>query len=79
MGIELTVQAHNIGKQKYAELSWAGTQASVKVYRDGSVIATTATGTTSYSDKLAAKVRTATYKVCQSGANTCSEPVTVTW
>lgn len=77
--IDLTVASHISGKQKYADLSWAGTTASMDVYRNSVVIATTTTGTTSYTDQVAAKVRTATYQVCETKTTNCSDSVTLTW
>ena len=77
--IDLTVGSHISGKQKYADLSWAGTTASMEVYRNSAVIATTTTGTTSYTDQVAAKVRTATYQVCETKTTNCSDSVTLTW
>ena len=59
--------------------SWAGTTASMDVYRNSVVIATTTTGTTSYTDQVAAKVRTATYQVCETKTTNCSDSVTLTW
>ncbi len=77
--LDLTVGSHISGKQKYADLSWAGTTASMDVYRNSVVIATTTTGTTSYTDQVAAKVRTATYQVCETKTTNCSDSVTLTW
>jgi len=64
---------------RFADLKWEGAASTnVDVYRNDGVVATTANDGT-YTDKLAATVTTATYKVCEAGTSTCSNEVTVTW
>jgi hypothetical protein len=76
--IVLTARTVRLKAQKAVDLAWSGVTASTfGVFRDNQLIATVANGTT-YRDVLG-KPRTATYRVCVSGTQTCSNSVTVTF
>lgn len=77
--ITLSVIARKVKTNKFADLTWTGaTSANVDVYRnDIKVITTLNDG--AYTDKPSKTTTSATYKVCEAGASTCSNSVTVTW
>jgi lysophospholipase L1-like esterase len=79
--IDLTASVGGVTKNREAiELTWLGTSqaAQMDVYRDGSLIATTA-NSGGYTDWVnARKSRTYTYQVCEAGTQTCSNEAQVT-
>lgn len=77
--IDLSVYAYKVKKDKYADLTWSEENStSVDVYRDGSIIATTANDG-AYTDGPL-KVKTpATYQLCEAGTSICSNMFTVSW
>ena len=69
----------NRGGRNFADLSWTGgATATVDIHRDGSVVATV-DNTGSYTDKLGRSIGTFSYKVCEAGSTTCSEPAEVSF
>ena len=62
------------------DLSWSGAgSSSIDVYRNGVVVATTLNDGF-YTDSPGGRGHaTYTYKVCNAGTQTCSNPVTVTF
>ena len=79
--IDLSVTAYKVRGAQHADLSWKGaTSTDVDVYRDGTVVATTANDG-AYTDVTGQKGGgSATYQVCEAGGTTtCSNEVTVTW
>ena len=79
-GIPLTVTPRTAGTVFYADLRWSGASgAKVDVYRDGSIIISTANDGV-YSNKIGkAPAPSYTYMVCEAGTSTCSKTVTVTF
>ena len=78
--ITLNAALGSVAKNKRAiDLSWSGSSASqVDVYRNGSVIATTANDG-AYTDSVSArKSATYTYRICEAGTQTCSNDASVT-
>jgi hypothetical protein len=64
---------------KMADLTWNGaTTANVDVYRNGVLVITTLNDGF-HTDKPPKTATSATYKICESGSNTCSNEVTVGW
>ncbi len=76
----LSVTAYKVKGVQHADLTWSGaTSTNVDVYRDGSLIATTANDG-AYTDNLGRKGGgSATYQVCEEGTSTCSNSVSVSW
>jgi hypothetical protein len=68
------------GKQRRADLTWGGaTSNNVDVYRDGALIITTQNDGF-YTDRIGGRgPATFTYRVCNSGTQTCSNNATVTF
>ena len=79
-GINLSVNAYKIRGTQYADLSWDGaTSTNVDIYRDGSLIVTTANDGF-YTDTTGQKGGgSATYQLCEAGTSTCSNQVTADW
>jgi subtilisin family serine protease len=78
-GITLSVLTYKIKGNKYAELTWGETSwVNVDIYRNGTKIATT-TNIGEYTDKPPKNTTSATYQVCESGTDTCSNSATVSW
>ena len=79
-GISLSVNTYKVKGVQHADLSWSGaTTTNVDVYRDGSVIATTANDG-AHTDNIGAKGGGSyTYKVCEAGTTTCSADVTASF
>ena len=76
-GITLSVRAYKVKNLKKADLTWSGAAGTnVDVYRNSTKVTTENDGF--YTD-LPGKVSSATYKVCEAGAATCSNSVTVVW
>ncbi len=77
-GIDLAASGYKVQGRWRADLSWSGAQGSnVDIYRNGSVVATTANDG-AYTD--ATNFRgggSLTYQVCEAGTSTCSDSVTV--
>ncbi len=71
--ISLSVNGYKVKGTKRVDLSWSGTTATnVDIYRNGSVIATTA-NSGSYTDAIGGKGGGSyTYKVCEAGTSSCS-------
>jgi PKD repeat protein len=76
VGITLTAQKVTRGTNK-VNLSWTGAASTVDVYRNN-VIRTTVTGS-AYTDNVGKGSGSFTYKVCNAGTTTCSDPQTVTF
>ena len=77
-GIDLTASGYKVkGKQK-ADLDWTGaTTANVDIYRDGSLISTTANDG-AFTDPINKKGGGSyAYEVCEAGSSDCSDPVSV--
>ncbi|MDX1511202.1 MAG: S8 family serine peptidase [Nitriliruptorales bacterium] len=78
--IDLEVTGHKVKGVQHADLSWSGaTSAQVDIVRDGMLIATvdnTGTWTDNIGNKGAGSY---TYRVCEAGTSSCSDPVTVTF
>lgn len=74
----LSANGRKVRGRQVVDLSWAGSSATdVDVYRDNSVIDTTANDG-SYTDNLNVKGGGSyTYKVCEAGTSTCTATVTV--
>ncbi|MCA1732516.1 MAG: peptidase S8, partial [Acidobacteria bacterium] len=79
-GISLSVTAYKVKGVQTADLAWSGaTSTNVDIYRNGSVITTTANDG-AHTDNIGQKGGgTHTYKVCEAGTTTCSPDVTVTF
>lgn len=77
-GIELTGNGYKVQGRWRADLSWSGAQGSnVDIYRDGSIVATTANDG-AYTDATDFRGGgSLTYQVCEAGTSTCSDTVTV--
>ncbi len=77
--IVLTVSTRGNKKWSFADLSWTGSSAaSLEVYRNGVIIATTSNNG-SYSDRVDVGTASATYKVCNAGTMVCSGTVTASF
>ena len=76
----LSVTAYKNRGRQYADLFWSGaTSTNVDVYRDGTVVATTANDGT-YTDITGQRGGgSAVYQVCEAGTSTCSNEVTANW
>jgi PKD repeat protein len=77
-GITLTATGYRVRSLQKADLEWSGaTGADVDVYRDGMVITTTANDG-AYTDDIDRRGGGSyAYQVCEAGAGTCSNVVTV--
>ena len=77
-GIDLSASGYKVKGVQQADLSWSGaTSTNVDVYRNSSVIATTANDG-AYTDNIGAKGKGSyTYQVCEAGTSTCSATVQV--
>lgn len=74
----LTVTKAKSGGKNFANLSWSNVTTAVDIFRNGGSIKTNySTGTTYQDGPLTAG--TYKYKVCKTGATTCSNEVTVTF
>ncbi len=78
--INLTVVKRTVRTNKYADLTWSpyGTPANVDVYRNSTLVITTANDGF-YTDKPPKSITSVTYKVCLAGTNVCSNGVIVSW
>ena len=78
-GISLSVTGHKDKGRHVIDLSWTGaTSADVEIYRDGSLLVTTANDG-AYTDQTNNRGgATYTYQVCEP-AGACSDPVSVTF
>ena len=72
--------AYLVSGRRRADLSWTGaTSNRVDVYRNGALIVTTGNDGF-YTDRIGGRPPgTFAYKVCNGGANTCSNQATVTF
>ena len=79
-GITLSVNGYKVKGTKTGDLSWTGASgASVDVYRDGGLVATTANDG-AYTDSTGQKGGgSITWRVCEAGTTTCSNDATWTW
>ena len=79
-GISLTVAGYKVKGVQHANLSWSGaTSTSVDVFRDGTEVTTTANDG-AHTDNIDNKGGGSyTYKVCDTGSDRCSNPVTVSF
>jgi subtilisin family serine protease len=76
----LDVNFFKVRGEKYADLTWSGaTSTDVYVYRDGSLIATTANNGAYQDGPLGRGGGSATYQVCEAGTETCSNTVSGGW
>lgn len=76
-GFTLTATGSKVKGTKSADLSWTGGSADeIDVYRDGSVVATTANDG-AYTDTIGKGGGSHTYQVCDAGTATCSNTVTL--
>ena len=77
-GVTLSATGRKVKGVQHADLSWSGTAgASVDVYRDGNLVATTANDG-GYDDNIGKKGGGSyVYKVCDAGTSNCSDTVTV--
>jgi subtilisin family serine protease len=78
--ISLTATSKSNRNWVIVDLSWSGaTSPFVEVYRDGGLLETTSNDG-SYTEKIAnTGSGYATFKICESGGETCSSPVSVVW
>ncbi|MHB8873361.1 MAG: S8 family peptidase [Myxococcaceae bacterium] len=75
--IVLNTAGYRFKNSRRVDLTWSGASgANVDVYRNGSVVATTANDG-AYTDSVGRKAGTYTYKVCEAGTATCSNDSTV--
>lgn len=77
-GVTLSAVGYKVKGRHNVDLSWSGaTSTNVDVYRDGSVITTTANDG-AYTDATNNRGGASyTYQVCEAGTSTCSDTVTV--
>lgn len=78
--ITLSVSSRKVQGVRTVDLSWSGTSVSdVDIYRDGSLVDTTANDG-SYTDNLGrGGSGSFTYQVCEAGTSTCSNEATATF
>ncbi len=77
--ITLSVRPYVVRSVPYAELTWDGARSSkVDIHRNEAFLVTTKNDGV-HVDKLGKGTGSATYKVCEAGATTCSNEVTVVW
>lgn len=78
--ISLSAEGYKVRGVNHADLTWSGaTSTNVDVYRDGSVITTTANDG-AYTDNIGSRGGGShTYRVCEAGTSTCSNEATVTF
>ncbi len=78
--ISLSVSAYKVRGAQNADLTWSGaTSTNVDVYRNGSLVTTTANDGF-YTDSTGQKGGgSASYQVCEEGTSTCSAVVNVNW
>ena len=79
-GIDLSVTAYKVRGLQHADLSWNGaTSTDVDVYREGSLLTTTANDGT-YTDEINNRGGGSyTYQVCEAGTDICSNKATATF
>jgi thermitase len=76
----LSASAYKVRGAGVVELSWSGaTSANWDVYRDGSLLITTANDGEYTDNSLGKGGGSATYQVCEAGTSTCSNNVSVSW
>ena len=79
-GIALDVSAYKTKGVKYADLSWSGASSTnVDVLKDGTTLGPTMNDGAYTDGPLGKGSGTATYEICETGTNTCSNAVTVIW
>jgi PKD repeat protein len=79
-GITLTATGYKVRGRHHVDLAWSGaTSTDVDVYRDGSLVTTTANDG-EYTDATSnVGGGSYTYQVCEAGTSTCSNEATVTF
>ncbi|MEX2467698.1 MAG: PKD domain-containing protein, partial [Gemmatimonadota bacterium] len=79
-GINLSATGYKVRGVQHADLSWSGaTSTNVDIYRNGTVVATTANDG-AYTDSINNRGGGSyTYQICEAGTSTCSNEVTVTF
>ena len=78
----LSASTYKVRGAGVVELSWSGTTSEngdVDVYRDGSLLITTANDGEYTDNSLGKGGGSATYQVCEAGTSTCSNTVSVSW
>ena len=76
----LAATGYKVRGRQYADLTWPGaTSTNVDIFRNGTIVDTTANNG-AYTDNIGAVGGGSyTYKVCEAGTNTCSNEATVTF
>jgi hypothetical protein len=77
-GITLTVTTRRVRGDRFADLVWNGATSAVDVYRNNSIVVTTANDG-AYTDQAPKGGNSFTYRVCNTGTSTCSNNVTVSF
>jgi subtilisin family serine protease len=79
--LTLSALGYKVRGQKYVDLSWVGaTSANIDVYRDGSLVITTANDMFYTDGPLGVGGGSNTYQICEAGSTTnCSDEVTWNW
>ncbi len=79
--INLSVDGYKVKGKKYVDLNWTGaTSAAIDVYRDGSLVATTANDGFYTDGPLGVGGGSNMFKVCEAGSTTnCSNEAIVDW
>lgn len=78
-GITLTVAVIKAKSTKYADLTWEGADSvDVDINKNGTYF-DTILNAGEFSENLGKKGGSATYEVCESGTDTCSNSATVSW
>jgi serine protease len=79
-GIQLSAIGYKVRGRQQADLTWSGaTSANVNVYRNGTIVATTA-NSGAYTDIIGTVGGgSVTYKICEAGTTVCSNEVTITF
>jgi PKD repeat protein len=78
--IELSGIGYKVKGQKWAELSWAGSEASqVRIFRDDSELVVTENTGSYRDDSVDNPTKSAVYKVCEATGAVCSNEVEVTF
>jgi serine protease len=79
-GFSLSASGYKVRGVQHADLSWSGaTSTSVDIYRNGSIVTTTANDD-AHTDNIGNRGGGSyTYKVCETGTTTCSNEATVTF
>jgi subtilisin family serine protease len=78
-GFTLTARGYKVKGYNTVDLSWSGASTNVDIYRDGALRVTNSPNDGSHTDALNVKGggTSYTYKVCNTGTQTCSNNITV--